>query len=45
MKIEQKKEYAKPQLSVLEIKVESTMLLAGSDQPDDEQEIDVEFVR
>ena len=44
MKIEQKREYAKPQLSVLEIKVENTLLLVGSEQSDDEEVIEVEFV-
>ena len=44
MKNEQKKEYAKPQLSVLEIKVENTLLLVGSEQSDDEEVIEVEFV-
>jgi hypothetical protein len=44
MKNEQKREYAKPQLSVLEIKVENTLLLVGSEQSDDEEVIEVEFV-
>ncbi|MBR5693870.1 MAG: hypothetical protein IKX42_09265 [Fibrobacter sp.] len=45
MKNEQKREYAKPQLSVLEIKVENTLLLVGSgDEPDDEREMEVDFI-
>lgn len=44
MKNEQKRKYAKPQLSVLEIKVENTLLLVGSgDEPDEESVVDVEF--
>lgn len=45
MENEQKKEYVRPELFVLEIKAEGALLLVGSDQSDAEEEIEVDFVK
>lgn len=47
IKTEQKKEYLKPQMSILEYEVQGTLLDASCDNPSEanENDIEVDFIR